>query len=190
MTTMTKEQLAAKLEGLKYPVNINRDIIAEAREAGLVIVYGASYDLIEFDGAFLDEYGVYGGGTVQFDAQGLLGSWDDVKDDEKSAAAYITRKDRAREVEAIWDSGEGYSWTYKTDLPHATFDITENDGEDGLYCRGIVIDLADIGKVSAPPQLLDCDRCCEKAAAADRVCNDCAEASAAHSADALKREGE
>jgi len=47
-----------------------------------------------------------------------------------------------RAVDALWAKEDGYSWTYRTDIPHATFEIVE-DGEP--YCRGIVIDVADLG---------------------------------------------
>lgn len=47
---------------------------------------------------------------------------------------YRELKARAAIVEAVWDN-DGYSWTYKTDIPHETFEVLE-DGEK--YCRGIV----------------------------------------------------
>ena len=43
----------------------------EAKENGLVIVYGASDDLMEFDGAIYDEGGCFDGGRVYFDRDGV-----------------------------------------------------------------------------------------------------------------------
>jgi len=42
---------------------------------------------------------------------------------------------------ALWCAGDEYSWTYGTQIPHACFDVMENDME---YCRGIVFSIADI----------------------------------------------
>jgi hypothetical protein len=49
----------------------------------------------------------------------------------------MAAKGLCKTIEAIWGK-DGYSWTYKTDIPHATFDIFE-DGEK--FCRGIVFDI-------------------------------------------------
>ena len=43
-------------------------------------------------------------------------------------------------VKALWSPGDGYSWKFKTDIPHETFEVVD-DGEP--YCRGIVFALAD-----------------------------------------------
>jgi hypothetical protein len=40
----------------------------------------------------------------------------------------------------VWGKDDT-SWSYETDIPHATFDVLE-DGE--VYCRGIVFALADL----------------------------------------------
>jgi DNA-binding XRE family transcriptional regulator len=49
---------------------------------------------------------------------------------------------RGHKIEAIWSPEEpACSWLIKTDIPHATFDITE-DGE--LFCRGIVFSIDDL----------------------------------------------
>ena len=63
---MPKEQLATELNGIHYPAHrlITKDQIASARAAGLVIVFGASDDLLEFDGAIHDQFGCYNGGTA------------------------------------------------------------------------------------------------------------------------------
>lgn len=139
---MTKEELAAQLDGIQYPTDraITKDQVAAAKAAGLVIVYGASDDLMEFDGATCEEIGCYEGGTAFVDLQGVLPDRDSLEDDDE-IADYAARKKGAKTIEALWCKESGYSWTYLTDIPHATFEVLA-DGEQ--YCRGIVFSLTDI----------------------------------------------
>ena len=139
---MTKEELAAQLNGIEYPAHraITKDHIAAAKEAGLVIVYGASDDLMEFEGASREEIGCYGGGTALVDLQGVLPDRDTLGGDDE-IAEYVARKKGAKTIEALWCKEPGYSWTYRTDIPHATFEVMD-DGEH--YCRGIVFSLTDL----------------------------------------------
>lgn len=46
----------------------------------------------------------------------------------------------AAKITAIWDN-YGYSWTYKTTIPHETFEIMEGEQK---YCRGIVFSTDDL----------------------------------------------
>ena len=126
---MTKKELADKLNGRAYGDTF-KDVLEEARESGLVIVTGASDDLMEFQGAIEDEGSCYDGGNVYFDKDGV--SQDGTE--------------RANVIEAVWCNGmnsDGIQadWTYKTDIPCERFDIWE-DGE--LYCVGIVFSVEDI----------------------------------------------
>lgn len=143
---MTPSELAAILNGREYRIEISDSEEALAKAAGLVVVFGASDDLMEFRGAISDELGAYDGTTARVSPIGLLPSWESVdKEDEDAAEAYFKAKlGGFREIKALWDSGDGYSWTFKTDIPHSTFEIVE-DGEP--YCRGIVFKLSDV----APP---------------------------------------
>jgi hypothetical protein len=70
-------------------------------------------------------------------------------EDETSASEYLSRKRKARAVEAVWAPAEldGTSWAYKTDIPHVTFDLME---EGAIYCRGIVFALSDLDPRGAP----------------------------------------
>lgn len=131
---MNKEQLAKTLNDLKlqYPVKIPPVVAAEAKANRLVIVYGASDDLTEFEGAIRDEIG--GPGTAYLDSDGLIEN----KCYEGDDCPYFPRLLRlAKTVDAIWGEG-GLSWAYKTDIPHSEFSTWE-DGEE--YCRGIVFEL-------------------------------------------------
>ena len=138
---MDAKELAAKLNGREYCREITDEEVRQAKEAGLVVVFGASDDLIEFRGAIRDEGDCYDGGTVLIDTKGVLPSWDSASESEESAQEYFERKAKARTITALWAKEPGYSWTYKTDIPHETFEIVE-DGEP--YCRGIVFNIGDI----------------------------------------------
>ena len=149
-----RDEIAANLNGIESPLSmiLPQDIAAHAKRNGVVVVYGASDDLMEFEGAIRDEVGCFEGGTVRIHAGGILSKEDiDLEDDDDTELLqYAERKAASRTIEAKWDS-EGYSWTYKTDIPHATFDIME-DGEK--YCRAIVFNVADIDPrpAAADPQ--------------------------------------
>lgn len=139
-TKLTKEILAAQLVGADYPFSLTKALAAQAAEAGLVVVYGASDDLIEFEGAFQGEGDCYEGGSFKIDAAGLLPDFDQL-DGEEEHADYARRKPDAHDIHAVFTPDNEYTWRYETKIPHATFEITE-DGEP--YCRGLVIDIADL----------------------------------------------
>lgn len=134
---MTKEQLAAKLDGREYGNEITDAEEKQAQASGLVVVFGYSDDNVEFRGCIVDEYGCYGGGSVLVTKDGLVASDHDCNCDCCGHAALVKR---SKQIDAVWDY-DGYSWIYKTDIPHATFEILE-DGEK--YCRGIVFEMASL----------------------------------------------
>ena len=135
---MTKEQLAALLNGREYGEEISRDEERQAQAAGLVVVFGYSDDNIEFRGAIQEEIGCYDGGTVELCNGEILSN--DCENEDCPHFAKIRKSPDVKKIEAIW-SQDGYSWQYKTDIPHASFEIVE-DGDK--YCRGIVFELAAI----------------------------------------------
>ena len=140
---MTKEALAARLDGQASPFEVPKALAAEARRAGLVIVYGASDDLLELRGALEEEIPAYGGTDVLITPDGL---WDETSCGERCChylAAQVSAEYEGQHLLALWNPGEGYSWQYRTAIPHATFEIVE-DGAP--YCRGLVFALADVGK--------------------------------------------
>lgn len=72
MKAVTKEQLAARLDGLEYGVGFPIDFRRAAEENNLVIISGASDDLVELDGAIPDERGCYDGGEFIVTENGFL----------------------------------------------------------------------------------------------------------------------
>ena len=139
---MNTKELAQQLTGIEYPVRISRELRAEAESAGLVIVYGGSDDLMEFEGAIHDELSCYGGGTAWVDSRGLVPNFEDIDRDDKDAFRdYFKRVNSCCFILALWCAEEGYSWTYRTDISHDTFEVVD---EGTPYCRGIVFALADV----------------------------------------------
>lgn len=131
-----RDEIAAQLNGSEYPLRISKDISEAAKLAGVVIVYGASDDLMEFDGAIHDEIGAHEGATAYLTKDGLLQN----ECEDEDCPHFAKMKASAATIEALWDNA-GYSWTYKTSIPHATFEVVEY-GEK--YCRGAVFNLADV----------------------------------------------
>jgi len=151
---MDTKELAEQLTGAQYPLHhhVSKELFDQAKAAGLVIVFGASDDLMEFRGAIYDEVGVYDGGTAFVDSEGLLPDRENIEDDDE-LQSYFQRQPNAREITAYWDddelatvddidAGRAFTWTYRTEIPHATFAVMEGDEP---YCRGIVFALKDAG---------------------------------------------
>lgn len=139
---MNAGELAEKLSGSEYPVRIPEELARQAKSANLVIIYGASDDLMEFEGAIYDEVGACDGATVYVDSEGIVPDFDSLdKKDKKALKNYFDRDGKGKKIEALWCAEGDYSFTYRTEIPHATFDVVE-DGE--LYCRGIVFSMGDL----------------------------------------------
>ena len=141
---MTPKDIAKKLDGIEYDGALYIKVAgaaADARKHGILIVYGASDDLMEFDGAFCDEIGAPR--DVKFSQKGILQSWDEIAhEDIDEARKYFEREREAKwSIESLRCKEPGISWTFETDIPHETFNIME-DGE--VFCRGIVFSLNDL----------------------------------------------
>lgn len=113
--------VAKRLNGLPYRSEAKKEIVEYAKENGIVIVYGESDDLMELDGAIHDEFGCYEGGVCCLDSEGNI---------------LEEMTENCRTIEAVWcGERERFTWTYKTDIPHETYEIY--DGTEP-YCKGIV----------------------------------------------------
>lgn len=129
---ITMQEAAAALDGNEYGFEGSRELFARMKAAGLVAVFGASDDLMEFRGAVYDEIGAYDGGTAYFTENGRL---------SEETSNFDALKMKSMPVKAIWcPEGLDVSWMMTTNLPHARFKIME--GGD-LYCSGLVFDLKD-----------------------------------------------
>ena len=132
---MTPKELAAQLGTLQYHEEPSKELQEQAKAAGLVIVFGASDDLMEFRGAIDDELDAYDGGTAYLNEEGLMRN----RCEDEDCPYFAKEKAKARTILAEWAKGE-YSWSYKTDIPHETFQVFD---EAEPYCLGIVFALAD-----------------------------------------------
>lgn len=144
---MTPKDLAATLDRREIGNEVSKETEALAKEAGLVIVFGASDDLMEFRGAINDEVGSYHGTEVRVDWSGIVPAFEELLDGgshdlKDKLRDYFRREGHGKVIEALWDTEESYAWTYKTDIPHETFDVLE---EGQPWCRGIVFRLVDVG---------------------------------------------
>jgi hypothetical protein len=138
---VTKEEFAKLLDGREIGHEIDRAEGKLAKDNGLVVVFGACDDLCELYGAIDDEVGRYNGGTIPLLNGKLLPNHDEDNCDCEFCG-YKELRANAKIIEAIWDEpGAAATWTYKTDIPHATFRILE-DGEP--YCQGIVFDVSEV----------------------------------------------
>lgn len=154
---MTKEELADKLNGGNYRDEISAELEKEAKESGLIVIFGASDDLLEFRGAINDETGAYEGtrvwvyktksGVRFMDEEKYNAIKEDIEDNELDLSL------PTQTIQAIWSpkgliehEGEEYdtlSWLIQTDIPHSRFIILEDEEP---YCRGIIIDEKEITK--------------------------------------------
>lgn len=137
---LSVSEVAARLNGCEYGQEGSPELWSQMKAAGLVAVFGASDDLMEFRGAIYDEIGVYGGGTAYLTDSGLM------EDREPCCIHAEKARERAVEIEARWAVDGEPAWTYRTVLPHSTFEVLE-DGE--VYCRGIVFSLSDVSALRA-----------------------------------------
>jgi hypothetical protein len=127
---------AKEFNGREYPVRLTDELKRELASLELVVVMGGSDDIMSFAGAIHDEVDCYDGGTAFLDKCGLL--------ERKCEFGDCPHEESVREksvtIEAIWGA-DGYSWTYKTAIPHDTFEIMDGDDK---YCRGIVFSMSDL----------------------------------------------
>lgn len=145
---MTSKELAELLNGRQYRKETTPEIIQLAKDNGLVIVYEYLHSITDFEGAISERIDSFEGGKIYFNKDGS--NFTDV-----NGMAFLTyHKDKdepdANMVESVWDENEKimhegtglyYSWTFKTEVPHETFDIFD---EGDPYCRGIVFSINDL----------------------------------------------
>lgn len=138
---VTPQQLAARLNNIEYRTPMAQSITDDAKAHGLVIVTGASDDLIEFDGAAVEEYGAYHGATIKVgkDGEPIFGC----EEPCNHCQAVEDWQNAQTAIEAKWGEN-GYSWFIDINLDpkkYGAFNVLE-DGE--TYCRGIVFAIEDI----------------------------------------------
>ena len=142
---MLAKGLARLLDGREYGKEITKAEEQAAKEAGLVVMFGASDDLVEVRGAISEEYGAYNGTTLHINPDGIVESPYEDRNDCEDCKLYKRELERSQTITAVWCK-EGtplVPWTFETDIPHEIFDIYE-DGE--RFCVGIVFYMSDVTK--------------------------------------------
>jgi hypothetical protein len=100
------------------------------KSADLIVLFGASDDLVEIRGAIHDEVGAYDGTVVPFRKGQLYKPVCEAED--------CPHEENLREgtidIKANWSRGD-VSWSFETEIPHEVFDVLE-DG--AVFCKGII----------------------------------------------------
>ena len=139
---LTKEDVVKELNGTKYPLYPTEEQKQSWKDAGLVVVYGASDDLCELAGAIYDEQGAPG--EVLLNRNGTIFEYPLDCDSCEDCRFVQKEKENTVKLLSAWDK-EGYSFIFHINVPYATFDIIDED-DGSKYCRGIVFSLDDLRK--------------------------------------------
>ena len=112
--------MASRLHGRQRGAEITDGEEREAADAGLVVIFGKADVVMRIVGAI---------------------------DDEAGFEAYFSGGPPGHRVEAFFcqiPDVDAPIWTFETSIPHATFDVMDDNNYPGLvWCRGIIFDLAD-----------------------------------------------
>jgi hypothetical protein len=136
------DHVIQELDGVQYPLSGCDEVFEYAKDNGIVIVFGASDDLVELRGAIDDEVGAYEGVIFYVDEQGVIPAFEEIDSDDKEALRnYFAREGKGKAIEAVWEPKDNgkiiASWS---EIPHQVFTVMNDDGE--VYCFGIVFELA------------------------------------------------
>jgi len=135
---MTIQEFAKMLDGREMGNEMTWEQKEQAKALGFVVVFGYSDDNAEFRGVIEDEVGCYDGGKIYLNEDGIF------EECEEDCKYSRIAKKKCKVIEAVWDDGSGISWKYETDIPHATFDVMED--EEDIFCVGIVFDIKSLGE--------------------------------------------
>lgn len=127
---MTAKELSKILDGREYGKETTRETINKAKENGLVIVYAHSDHVSIFEGSINEAIECSGGKKMFFNKDGS--NFTDENGITDNSRHKTKDKHEANCIEAVWCekekvwlNGSYFSWTFKTDIPHETFDIFE-----------------------------------------------------------------
>ena len=127
--TMELKEFANLIDGRQYDYRMfTKEELQLAKDNRIVIVTGASDDLVELEGAITDEGDCWEGGKIYVKA---IPNGGIVHNCERSDVFGFT----AKWCEEKDKNGKIISWTYDVPIEHETFVIYEDDEP---YCRGFV----------------------------------------------------
>jgi len=153
--TLTKEQLAAMLDGRSYRNEISLEECELAHASGLVAVIASSDDLVILHGAIHDDVDAYDGGRIELTRSGVFRS-----ECHDANCSYFKRLRRKQEVDVLdvywcgkcqgeaspdWEAKGKPTWSFR--LPGvdvAEFSIFDPREDDEYFCRGIVFAVSDL----------------------------------------------
>ena len=134
---MTARELAQKLDGRQYLQEMTLEEKNEAKAAGLVVMYGASDDLIELEGAIYDEVGAWGGATVYLTKTGIFRKPDDLWCDEVDCPYIKAAMEACSTIRGTF----GGCWSFETEIPCERFSIYE---DERVFSQGLVFSVNDL----------------------------------------------
>ena len=121
---MNVKEWAEKLNNIEYPADEIWDMRKQFEEDGVVVVYGASDDLIEFEGAIQDEGDCYNDEVFYLNKEGLTTSY-------------------SKNYVKVTHPHDGtVQFNYETNIPNVEWFNVVEDGE--LYCKGFVFNINDL----------------------------------------------
>lgn len=139
---MTAEEFARLLDGREYGDEMSEEENELAAENRLFVFFGYSDDNLEIKGIIDDEIGAYEGIEICIAKTVNTPYWSIVNEEMKAIANNFVKNLKNFVVKALWCPDDlDTSWLITTDVPHATFDIME---DDDLFCRGIVVSESDV----------------------------------------------
>lgn len=143
---VSKEELAALINNREYRDEITPEQEQIAKDNGLVVIFGASDDFIKFRGFLDDELGddifYIKDNSIRTPSCVLSQGGYDRFFNKELFPDKNTKENNFHKIVPVWEQIiDGIvicPWSFKTHIPHASFDIYE-DGN--LFCKGIVIDV-------------------------------------------------
>lgn len=147
---MTAEELSKLLNGRQYREEITEQEEQLAKDNNLVVVFGASDDLIEFRGSFYEEFGANDGGNFYFDKgfdfvidkPKILIKQNDIDLTFNSLHRFNLHLNLENRITQEWCPKDiKTSWKISANFPHHTFNIYDNEK---LYCIGIAFNINDL----------------------------------------------
>ena len=134
---LSAKTLAKRLNGREYTKELTVAEAKEAKEAGLVVVFGYSDDCIEFQGAVSEELGCVCFGKNPSYRDFYISREGFVRANEDDKLLNATDE---KLIRVVWcDRDVGAAWSYQTSIPHEKFNIYE---DEELFCVGIVFSLS------------------------------------------------
>ena len=130
------ELMADRINGREYPFDLTKEEQEVCKANRLVVVAGASDDLMEFYGFIRDEMGAPGEAYIT--QRGLI---EEHFECECRYCGFEALKSPARTITAKWCPNPDVSWVIESEIPHANFTIME-DGEK--FCEGIVFSMDEV----------------------------------------------